>query len=191
MDSNITRKLGTMKLVAESLYEFERTGSVHKTLNIGMNQRIENFIENETPYKAQTEPRYQGWRYKTPLWICTRYNQPQFVKYLLQTGADARAHESAALRWACGFGYRDIVAMLLDAGADPDAQGAGYGAETYRWANREGHYDIIDLLDRSKRGDIFFTGEKEPVAKKVQDIVQRGVEEEPESVEEPENKGWI
>ena len=184
-----------MSLVPETLYEsrrvyeFERTGSVHKTLNIGMAQRIRNFIEKDTPYEIMEEGKW-GWKYKTPLWVCTKYGKTDFVRHLLQNGESPVAQESAALRWACGLGLREIAAMLLDAGADPDAGGPGPGAETYRWARREGHYDIIDLLDRSKRGEIFFP-EKEEVAHKVQNIVKQRMEE-PEPVEEPEeNKGWI
>ena len=195
-----------MGLVAESLYElyeFERTGSVHKTLNIGMIEQIKNFIHNDTHYEiddGSTNPYQRGhWRKKTPLWVCARYNKPDFVKYLLKTGASPLAQECAALRWACGFGYRDIAAMLLDAGADPDADGPGSGydretgksmPETYRWAKRNGNYEIIDLLNRSKAGEIFFP--EEAPTKAAQTVSQAINKPQEEPVEEPEEKGgWI
>ena len=183
-----------MSLVPESLYElfeFERTGSVKKTLNIGIANQIERFINDKTPY--QMEDGKYGYRKKSPLWVCTKYNKPHFVKFLLQTGASPVAHESAALRWACGYGLTEIVAMLLDAGADPDAEGPGPGAETYRWAAREGHTDVIDLLNRSKRGEKFFPPEDEPttVAQKVSRTIHQPQAQVEEPEPEEENKGWI
>lgn len=194
-----------MSLVPESLYEsrklceFERTGNVTKSLNIGMQQQIQNFVDKETPYEIEGEGNKYRWRAKKPLWISTKYGMTNFVKFLLDTGADPTANDSAALRWAAGLGYEEILKMLLDAGANPDAKGTlsrwqqnHFSGEAYRWAERNGFYNIIKALDQAKSGVKFF----EPSSERAQQVVNRAMDKpapevEMEEVEEPENNGWF
>lgn len=159
-----------MKLIAESLYEFERSGKVRKTLGIGTEEIFRQFL-NGTPYKIDG---YPSWRKKTPLWVSARYGRSDFVSYFLTKGADPMEYDSAALRWASGLGYEEIVKLLLDAGADPDAEGTltywqkrRYPGEAYAWADRNNHNNIINLLNRSKRGEIFFKQETKIVPEQV------------------------
>ena len=82
--------------------------------------------------------------------------------------------------------------LVLDAGADPDAQGPGPGAETYRWATRNGHHNIIQLLNQSKAGVKFYEGPEEK-AQTVPSILRKPQQEEepvPEPAEEKEGS-WI
>ena len=53
----------------------------------------------------------------TPLQHAIHKNQPAAVRALLEAHADV----SDALDMAAGYGYADIVKMLLDAGAEPTA----------------------------------------------------------------------
>ena len=189
-----------MKLVAESLNEFERGQGVRKTLNLGLEQQIRKFIEGHGYLMPDGQPG-QSWKKKQPLWVCAKFGMEEFVRHLLTRGADPTANDSAALRWASGKGYPEIVKMLLDAGGDPDAEGTlstcqkrYYPGEAYAWADRNDNAEIISLLNQSKAGKIFFEPEtKSETQKLVKDTIQSHTEKEkPELEPEEENKGtWI
>lgn len=58
----------------------------------------------------------------TPLMHAIHKDQTESVRVLLRHGADVNApmaHHSNALIMAAGYGYAQIVRLLLDAGADP------------------------------------------------------------------------
>ena len=188
-----------MKLVAESLYEFERGLGVKPTLNIGMDAQLANLYK-AGGYKMPGS----GWGSKEPLWVSSRAGHADLVKYLIAKGEDVQANDNAALRWAAGKGHLDAVKLLLDAGADPHAEGTlsywqkrSYPGEAFAWATREGHYDVVDALKQAEQGAVFFPKAKPETEKLVRDKIQQVAEKpEPEEVEEPveaeeENKGWI
>lgn len=188
-----------MKLVSESLgefinnelYEFDKTGDAKKTMNMGMWNQIKAWIKKDRDYDIDGPYHYRN---RAPLWICVKRNKPEFVKFLIEYGEDIHDNNDAALRWACGMGNREIVAMLLDAGANPDAQDSNGKPECYNWANRKKHFDIIDLLDRSKNGERFFEEEAEEPVKEVPRVVRQELPQletpaEEDEVEEKNN--WI
>ena len=191
-----------MKLVAESLNEFERGMGVKRSLDIGMDAQIRNFVEKRGYLidDGQYKDRYKK---KQPLWVCSKFGMVEFVRHLLLNGADPTANDSAALRWAAGMGHLEIVKMLLDAGADPHAEGTlstwqkrSFPGEAFAWAGREGYYEVITALKAAEQGATFFPKpETEKLVKDKLDVSankpQPELEEEP--VEEPEeNKGsWI
>lgn len=201
MDSNITRKLGKMKLVAESLNEFERGRGVKPTLDIGMDAQLANLYKASGYEMPGSSNRY---RVREPLWIASRAGHTDLVKYLLAKGSDVHANDDAALRWAAGKGHEEVVKILLDAGANPHAQGTlsywqkrSYPGEAFAWASREGHYDVVDALKQAEQGAVFFPKAKPETEKLVRDKIGSVPEvPEPEEVQEPaeaeeENKGWI
>ena len=186
-----------MRLVAESLYEFERGRGVKPTLNIGMDAQLANLYK-AGGYKMPGS----GWGSKEPLWVASKAGHADLVKYIIAKGADVNANDDAALRWAAGKNHPETLKILLDAGADPHAEGTlsywqkrSYPGEAFAWATREGHHEIVDILKRAERGEVFFPkAETEKLVRdKIQQVAQKPkpeVEEEPVEAEE-ENKGWI
>ena len=65
------------------------------------------------------------------------------VALLLDAGADVHADDDDALRWAASNGHAGVVALLLDAGADVHADNNC----ALRWAARYGHTDVVALLE--------------------------------------------
>ncbi|PYT15860.1 MAG: hypothetical protein DMG59_12255 [Acidobacteria bacterium] len=65
-----------------------------------------------------------GVNHWTPLMHAIHKNQAGSVRVLLDAGADlnARAGNQTALVMAAGYGYADIVKLLLDRGATPTAE---------------------------------------------------------------------
>jgi hypothetical protein len=86
-----------------------------------------------------------GW---TPLMHAVHTNQPGSVEALLNKGAavDLHAGGTTALIMAAGYGYTDIVKILLRHGADPHA--AARNGQTALAAALEGSLDI----DRTTAG---------------------------------------
>jgi hypothetical protein len=176
-----------MKLVAESLgefigksqkiYEFEKGKDPKEAMGIGLINSIKDWMRKNTHYNVDEKPAQYSWR-KPPtvyslLWLCVKHDKPEWVKALLKRGMDVHENNDAALRWACGWGMKEMVGILLDAGANPDAKGPSGDAEAYRWAKRDGHSEIVRMLDMSKAGYTFT--DKGPNFEIPDEETQRGV----------------
>lgn len=88
-----------------------------------------------------------------PLYYASRTGLTFVVEMLLKArvGVDLEAkggrYESTALQVACFLGFYGIVALLLEAGADPESANCD-GTTCLTWAYIKGFHDIYDLLLR-------------------------------------------
>jgi len=71
-----------------------------------------------------------------------KYGMIEYVKYLLQAGANIHAISDCALRQASFNGHVEVVKILLDAGADIHAN----NDQALQWAKEEGYKDIVKIL---------------------------------------------
>jgi ankyrin repeat protein len=122
-----------LKLIREYISEkFEEESDPIHDLGIGMKKLIKQFIK-ENGYEYVEEDL---------LLICARERKVEFVKYLLDAGADVHADNDRALQWASDKGHTEIVKLLLDAGADVHAR----DDYALRWASDNGHTEVVKLL---------------------------------------------
>ena len=102
--------------------------------------------------EAKANPNLQDNEYgKTPLILATVHSQIRVVQLLLDNGADPNLQllsGLSALVLACHSGYLDIAEVLLMSGADPSMKSRGLTAQEA--AAREGHEDIVDMLEAIK-----------------------------------------
>lgn len=83
----------------------------------------------------------------TPLLFAVRGNHLDAVRALLASGAnvnDTSADRTSALVIAAHSGHREMARLLLEAGADPNADGSGYTA--LHIAVRRGDVDVVTAL---------------------------------------------
>jgi len=102
-------------------------------MGIGMKAQLKKWIETETNYIYNENDL---------LWICAEAGKTEFVKYLLDAGADVHAIDDYALRWASNNGHADVVKLLLDAGADVHAD----NDHALQLASYNGHTDVVNIL---------------------------------------------
>jgi arginine deiminase len=76
------------------------------------------------------------------MWLAAQHGHADVVAVLLDAGADVHAWEDVALVLAAENGHADVVALLLDAGANVHAE----SDEALRAAAEKGHADVVALL---------------------------------------------
>lgn len=113
--------------------DFQRGGNPRSSLGIGLEAQY-NKILKENPHYIISN--------KNPLWVSAKAGNPELVRFFIERGEDPTANDSAALRWASGFGHEEVVKILLQAGADPLAK----NSEAFSWAERDGHEGVLRIL---------------------------------------------
>jgi len=124
-----------MKLVREHIIfeKFTEDSDPIADMGIGIKNQLKKWFETENKYDYIEEDL---------LWVCAKEGKTQFVKYLLDAGANVHAYNDIALRKAINYGHADVVKLLLDAGADVHAD--NYGA--LQWASDNEHTDVVKIL---------------------------------------------
>jgi hypothetical protein len=74
--------------------------------------------------------------------VCAWRGKLDWVKFLIDAGADVHADNDYALRIASDKGHLEIVKELLRAGANVHAN----NDEALKWAKEEGQQDVVDFL---------------------------------------------
>ena len=104
---------------------------------------------------------------ETVLMTCARAGEPRAVKALLVKGARVnvkeKAHHQTALMWAAAQRHPDVTGLLIEAGAEIDAQSLTYaqtvvGEQTQRFGREELNYVVLrggstPLLFAARSGD--------------------------------------
>jgi ankyrin repeat protein len=93
------------------------------------------------------------WLGVTPLHHFARQGDTAMATLFIENGADLHARDedirSTPLGWAAKFGRKEMVELLLEAGAKanlPDDRPDLAWATPLAWANRRGHQEIVELL---------------------------------------------
>ena len=75
-----------------------------------------------------------------------------FAEALLSRGAKVGSRDdllkSTALGWACRYGRVRVARLMLERGADPVEADAEHWARPRAWAEKRGHAEIVELLQR-------------------------------------------
>ena len=99
----------------ESL-DFERDKDPKQSIGIGMMNKIKKWAKEESDAIEDINDKDQL------LIFSAEHGKIDFVKYLLDIGADIHAKNDDALRWASSKGHTKVVKLLLDAGANVHAE---------------------------------------------------------------------
>lgn len=112
--------------------EFIEYSDPIKDIGIGVEQQVKNFMKSIN----------QEYNLDSALVECARFGKLEFVKYLLNAGADVHAYNDYALSYAAFNGHTKVVKVLLNAGANVRARN---NLALY-WANTNGHDDIVKII---------------------------------------------
>ena len=97
-------------------------------------------------------PNHMNWRRFTLLHDMAFTGDVRKASLLLDHGADLNAiddeYQSTPLGYAAHFGRQEVVALLLERGADPNKAGALW-ASPLAWARKKGYADIETALRRA------------------------------------------
>jgi ankyrin repeat protein len=101
-----------MNLVRESI-SFERGKDPKDILDIGLRSVIRRFLEEKEGIDKDGKISDDV----LLLYSC-KYGKTEWVKFLIDKGADVNCFENGSLKWAVEKKYIDIIDLLLKAGAD-------------------------------------------------------------------------
>jgi len=98
------------------------------------------------------DPNHMNWHYTTLLHHVASDGDLPKARLLVDHGADINAideeYRSTPLGFAVRWGQREIVAFLLERGADPNLGGDAW-ATPLAWAKRRGHESVASILQRA------------------------------------------
>lgn len=105
-------------------------------MGIGIEKQIQNFIR-EKGYGRGIEELNKD----VALCVCAEYGKIDFVRYLLEKGADVHAAYDYPIRYAITNGHKEIVELLLKQDSYNNI-----GTICLRIANDKGYKDIVEIV---------------------------------------------
>jgi len=123
-----------MKLVKESLFEFYKPTSVKTAAEIGLMNIIKKEMKADDEYYENNLDDALNW--------AARRGKINYVKYLLEAGANIHNNDEFPLKWAARKGYIHIVKLLLDNGANMHVK----DDIVLKWAVESNHYNVVKFL---------------------------------------------
>lgn len=134
--------------------------SLRAAAGLGELEEMERFLDSDGPVQGAGPVRFPwGSSSEEPqdvldqaLVIAAKNGQPQAVRRLLGRGAEANAfppgvHErGSALHLAAMFGHREVVDLLLEAGADPSRRDPEHGSSASGWAEHGDQPEVAAFL---------------------------------------------
>ena len=87
------------------------------------------------------------------LYFAAVAGESDVIRFLIETGVDVNAtreHGMTALHEAAWGGHREVVALLLAAGARADLRDRQFDATAIGWAAHAGHTDLVQILEGSQ-----------------------------------------
>ena len=103
-----------MKLVKEYINEkFIEDSDPIKDMNIGIMHDIIKFVEDNKMIKNE-----ENYDKNHLLLTCAKYDKTEFIKFLLENGADIHSYNDNTLHWAVHHKNIELVKYLLNKGAN-------------------------------------------------------------------------
>ncbi|MFA5154115.1 MAG: ankyrin repeat domain-containing protein, partial [Clostridia bacterium] len=108
-----------MKLVKEHINKFERGLDPKAAMGTGVRSSIMKFLEEKGELTDEIGEMSAGFSDSHLLIYCCKYGKTEWVKFLIDQGANVNTGDSIPLEWAVIKEYNDIINILLKAGAKP------------------------------------------------------------------------
>jgi len=128
--------------------EFERGKDPKQSIGLGVKEQIRREINQEWYPDRYGADQWDG-NYNTALTWAAEKGRLDYIKWLINQGADIRNNDNEPIKQAASFGQKDVVVYLIDHGADPLA-GNGYPILAAKFAG----YPALAELIKLKAGEI-------------------------------------
>ena len=128
---------------AKGGFYFTDVNNIFKFLDFGIYLREITLPFNDPDFKVVKDLEGDKWR-TNKIIFGKRYNldDVETFKYLISMGANIKADNDYAVKWASKKGHLEVIKYLVSLGADIRAD----NDEAVRWASYYGHLEVVKYL---------------------------------------------